>query len=165
MKLRCLWLGIAVTFCFPGTGAAQNIYASLAGTITDSSGAIIPGATVTTTNQNTELIRRTATDAHGTYILNLLPVGTYTVSVTHQGFNEKSVRNIVLQVDQHAREDIVLEIGLVQENVTVEGTAPVLQADSSAIGEVVNNQEVNELPMNGRNLNQLALITGAVSTQ
>jgi len=163
MKLRCFCITLALVFCFTAIAYSQNVYASLAGTVTDSTGAAVPGAMVTARNQNTGLTRAAATDNRGTYSLNLLPIGVYTLSVTHEGFREKSVTDIVLQVDQQAREDLSLETGAILEKVTVEGTAPVLQADSSSIGEVVNNQEVNELPMNGRNLNQLALITGAVA--
>ena len=161
MKLRLFGLA-ALAFCVAHVSYAQNVYASIAGTVTDSSGAAVPGTTVTTRNQNTGLTRKAVTDPHGTYTLNLLPVGSYSLSVSHEGFRDKTVKDIVLQVDQQAREDLTLEVGSVQEQVTVEGTTPVLQADNSTVSQVVNNQEVTDLPMNGRNLNQLALITGAV---
>lgn len=163
MKLRCFCIVLALALCAVPAGFGQNVYASLAGTITDPSGAAVPNATVTAKNQNTGFTRTATTDSRGTYALNLLPAGTYTLSATRTGFQQKSVTNIVLQVDQQAREDVTLEIGEVQAQVTVEGVAPVVQAESSTVGEVVNNQEVSELPMNGRNLNQLALITGAVT--
>jgi hypothetical protein len=162
MKLRFL-ASAALALCMAPLSYAQNVYASIAGTITDSSGAAIPGASVTSKNQNTGLTRKTVTDAHGTYTLNLLPVGTYSLSLSHEGFRDKTVKDLVLQVDQQAREDLTLEVGSVQEQVTVEGTTPVLQADNSTVSQVVNNQEVTDLPMNGRNLNQLALITGGVA--
>lgn len=162
LKPKLALLGFFMLLLLPSVASAQNVYASLAGTITDPAGAVVPGATVAAKNENTGLTRTTVTEAHGTYALNLLPAGTYTLSVTGKGFKAKSITGIVLQVNQQAREDVTLEVGTAQQQVVVQGTVPVLQTETASIGEVVNEQEINQLPMNGRNLNQLALITGAV---
>lgn len=156
-------LGVLVALAVAASGArGQNVNASLSGTITDSSGAVVAGATVTATNEGTQLSRTAVSDARGIYVLNVLPVGNYTLSVSLTGFKETVIHNIVLQVDQQARKDVTLQAGSLAQTVTVEGTAPIVQAESSSMGEVVNNQEVTELPLNGRNLDQLALISGGV---
>lgn len=156
-------LGVLVALAVAASGArGQNVNASLSGTITDSSGAVVAGATVTATNDGTQLSRTAVSDARGIYVLNVLPVGNYTLSVSLTGFKETVIHNIVLQVDQQARKDVTLQAGSLAQTVTVEGTAPIVQAESSSMGEVVNNQEVTELPLNGRNLDQLALISGGV---
>jgi hypothetical protein len=161
----CLLATALVCFCFltsPTYLSAQNIYASLAGTVHDPSGAVVSGASITATNAGTGLTRTAVSDARGAYLINVLPAGTYTIVVSLKGFKETVLRGIVLQVNQQAREDVALEVGAVDETVTVEGTLPLVQSENSSIGQVVSNQQVVELPMNGRNLNQLALITGAV---
>ncbi|HVB86018.1 MAG TPA: carboxypeptidase-like regulatory domain-containing protein [Candidatus Dormibacteraeota bacterium] len=156
-------LGVLVALAVAASGArGQNVNASLSGTITDSSGGVVAGATVTATNEGTQLSRTAVSDARGIYVLNVLPVGSYTLSVSLTGFKETVIHNIVLQVDQQARKDVTLQAGSLAQTVTVEGTAPIVQAESSSMGEVVNNQEVTELPLNGRNLDQLALISGGV---
>ncbi len=156
-------LAVLVALTIFACGArGQNVYASLSGTITDSSGAVVAGATVTATNEGTQLTRTAVSDARGAYVLNVLPVGSYTLSVSLQGFKETVIHGIVLQVDQQARKGVTLQAGSLEQKVTVQGSAPMVEAQSSSMGEVVNNQEVTELPLNGRNLNQLALITGGV---
>jgi len=156
-------LGVLVALAVAAWGTrGQNVNASLSGTVTDSSGAVVAGATVTAANEGTELSRTAVSDARGIYVLNVLPVGSYTLTVSLQGFKQAVIHGIVLQVDQQARKDITLQAGSLAQTVTVEGTAPIVQAESSSMGEVVNNQEVTELPLNGRNLDQLALISGGV---
>ena len=161
-QLQCLTVLIGLILAASSV-KAQNVYASLAGTVRDSSGAVVAGANVTATNEGTRLSRSAVSDSGGTYVINVLPVGSYTLTVSLQGFKETVIHGIVLQVDQQAREDVTMEVGSLAQSVTVESSTPLVQSDSASIGEVVNNQEVVELPMNGRNLNQLALITGAVS--
>src|SRR5579863_4516221 len=143
--------------------SAQNVYASVTGTVSDPQANPMAGVKVTATNTGTALVRTAVTDAHGVYLLNVLPVGAYNISAVIQGFKEAVINGIVLQVDQQARQNFTLEVGVVTQKITVEGGAAVLQSETSSISQVVNNQEVVELPMNGRNLNQLALITAGVS--
>jgi Carboxypeptidase regulatory-like domain len=153
-------LGLALS---ASSASAQNVYASVTGTVTDPQANAMPGVKVTATNTGTALVRTAVTDAHGDYLLNILPVGTYNISASIQGFKEAVVNGIVLQVDQQARQNFTLQVGALTQTITVEGGAAVLQTESSSISQVVNNQEVVELPMNGRNLNQLALIVAGVS--
>ena len=163
MRVRCICLGLLLSLLLPSAAFAQNVFASVQGTVTDRSGAVVSGADVTAKNDNTGLERSAKTDDRGTYSLNLLPVGNYTILIRREGFQESVISGIVLQTDEHARRDVQLEVGSVNEHVTVESTSPIVQTDNATISEVVNNEEVNELPMNGRNLNQLALITGGVT--
>lgn len=155
-----LVLGLALS---ASSTPAQNVYASVTGTVSDPQGNAMPGVKVTATNAGTGLVRSVVTDSHGVYLLNVLPVGTYNFSAAIQGFRESVISGVVLQVDQQARENFTLQIGALAQTVTVEGTAPVLQSETSSISQVVNNTEVVELPMNGRNLSQLALIVAGVS--
>ncbi len=162
-KLYCvvlIVLGLAVS---ASNASAQNVYASVTGNVSDPQGKAMVGVKVTATNAGTGLVRTAITDTHGVYLLNILPVGTYSISANIQGFREEVVTGIVLQVDQQARHDFTLQVGAQAQTVTVQGGAPVLQSETSSISQVVNNQEIVELPMNGRNLNQLALIVAGVS--
>ena len=122
----------------------------LVGTVTDPSGAAVPNATVTITNQGTNTSVRVPANDSGQYSATNLEPGMYTVSVERQGFRPTNVRDIVLQVSQTARVDFALSVGDVATAVTVEATAPVVQSDTSSIGSVVDNRQVQNLPLNGR---------------
>jgi hypothetical protein len=137
---------------------AQNIYASLTGTVTDQSGAVMPGATITALNVDTGFKRSAVSDARGDYLLLQLPIGNYTITAEGQGFRTEARAGIVLQVDQRARADFKLQVGATTETVQVTASAPLVQSETSAIGQVINNTQVIELPLNGRNFNQLPLI-------
>ncbi len=133
--------------------------ATIVGRISDPTGAVMAGAKVTARNTSTGLERSTAATESGDYELPLLPIsGVYTVSVSKDGFQTQELTGIVLQVDQRARFDIALKVGSVSERVTVQELAPIVNTESGAIGQVVGNKKIVDLPLNGRNFVQLATL-------
>jgi len=143
---------------------AQVGRAGLFGTITDSSGAPVANVKVQIINTGTNVAAMAVTNETGFYTAPSLPVGNYRVVVEHAGF-KKAVRDgIVLQVDQRAQVDIALELGSLSESITVTGDAPLVDTGTSTIGKVVENKRIQELPINGRNVLSLTLLTPAVRT-
>ena len=142
--------------------------ASIIGRVTDPSGASISGAKVVAKNTGTGLERTTFTTNSGDYEFPLLPItGAYSLEITQAGFQTEEISGITLTVDQHARFDVVLKVGAVTGKVQVTEAAPVVVTDSSSIGQVVNNKDIVDLPLNGRNYTQLAslLPNAVVQTQ
>src|SRR5581483_11748831 len=151
----CLVLGL------PLFGQVER--ASIIGTVTDSSGAAIPGVQVKVTNEATNTTSRLVTDSAGAYsAVNLIP-GSYTIRASQQGFQPQVFRNYVLQVSQRARLDITLAVGTVEQAVEVRASAPLLQTENASIGQVISSEAVNTLPLNGRNFVQLAILAPGVT--
>lgn len=143
--------------------SAQIGTAELSGTLTDSSGASVPGAKVIIVNADTAQTRETVSDQTGNYLITLIPPGKYNLSVEASGFR-KTVRNdVVLEVNQRAKVDFTMQVGEVSETVEVTAAPPLLESQSSSIGTVISQRFVNELPLNGRNFVQLAIITPGVN--
>ena len=141
---------------------AQVTTADLVGTIKDSSGAVVPGAKVVITNQGTGVSRSTTTGADGNYIFTSLPPGTYTLAAEATGFIRVERTGVQLQVNQRAQVDLALAVGR-GETVVIEGTAPLLETQSSVLGSVIQERQVQDLPLNGRNFVQLATLAPGVS--
>lgn len=133
--------------------------ATLAGTVKDPSGAVLPGATVVVHNNGTGADRSLHSDSAGQYVVPSLPPGDYNVTVTAPGFSQYLVKNYVLQVDQAATLDVPLAPAGAGETVQVEGGAPVLQAESITVGEVIDARTVQEIPLNGRHFLDLTVLT------
>ncbi len=136
--------------CAPVAVWAQAVTGTILGTVKDPSGAVVANATVTITNVNTGLVRTVATDNTGGYLAGLLPPGTYTVSAELTGFKRVTATNVELDVDQKARLDLTLEVGSVTETVNVESAVPLVSTDTSELGVVVNENQIKDLPLNGR---------------
>jgi hypothetical protein len=152
---------LALTFAFHA--AAQE--ATIVGTVTDSSGSVIPGVQITVTNNETSAIRHIVSNEAGQYTVPSLVIGKYSVKAEASGFKAAQQNDIVLNVGAVARIDIQLQVGESKESVTVEAVATRVQADSGEVSEVVTGQQVTQLAMNGRNLVGLAeLIPGVSST-
>jgi carboxypeptidase family protein len=132
---------------------------SLSGTVQDRSGAVLPGAAVTATSQETGIARNTETDETGHYLLTLVPIGTYTLQVTAQGFQTVEQKDILLQVDQSREVDFTLVPATVQQTVEVSATAVAVETNNASLGQVITSQQVAELPLNGRDFVQLASLT------
>ncbi|HKX33512.1 MAG TPA: carboxypeptidase regulatory-like domain-containing protein, partial [Blastocatellia bacterium] len=143
--------------------SAQTVTGRIAGTVTDASDAALPGVTVKITHTGTDLVRTVATDANGFYVATSLPVGTYTVSIEHQGFKKIAKTGYDLIADGRLTVDFRLETGAVTDAVEV--TAQVGETVNSTSGEVarvIDSKQVQELALNGRNYMQLTtLIPGA----
>jgi Carboxypeptidase regulatory-like domain/TonB-dependent Receptor Plug Domain len=142
--------------------AAQYTTASLGGSITDPSGAVVAGATVTVQNTGTGLSYTVESGSTGDYLFPALPVGTYELTVTKSGFQTYVQGGIVLTVNQAATQPVTLKVGVVTERVVVKGTAPLVTTRSATIGQLVSQQNVVNLPLNGREAQSLVfLIPGA----
>lgn len=141
----------------------QVASAELSGTVLDSSGAAVASAAVTATNLATNLARTATSDSTGKYIITLLPPGDYSLSVEAPGFRKLVQSGITLQINQQAHVDLTMQLGQVSETVEVTGQAPLLETESSSLGTVVNQQLVNQLPLNGRNFIQLATLSPGVN--
>ena len=137
---------------------------SILGTIRDANGSVVSGATVTALHIETNLSRSVVTDNNGDYIIASLPIGAYKITAALQGFKQAVIPEIVLQLDQKARIDINLEVGDITNQVTVAGMAPLVETESSSVGQVVDNQKIVDLPLNGRDFTQLAALTPGVLT-
>ncbi len=151
---------------FISIGRAQTTAASLTGTIRDASGSVVPGATVTIINEATAAVVWTGTsDQSGNYLAPSVPVGTYDVTVSLQGFKTVSTRGVRLEVGQRARLDSTLAVGGLDETVTVIGEkAARLETEDSAIGLVISPSQVQGLPLPGRNVLNLLTLAGGVSS-
>ena len=141
--------------------SAQLATAELNGRVTDSSGAVLPGATVTATQTGTGLERTVVTDETGSYLLSNLPVGPYRLEVSLQGFRSYVQTGLVLTVGATPTVNAALELGSLEETVTVEAAAPIVDVRSAGISNVVENEEILALPLNGRNPVDLVVMVGA----
>ena len=159
---RWVGVGVVVLFvCWPGEAGAQ-VSAALTGIVTDASGAAIPAANVTATSIETAAVRTTRTDSIGRYQLLELAVGRYQVTVSKDGFQTTVRDGIRLAVGQTAILDLALQVGAVQEQVTVTGDlSPVSTGTTDASGEVAEDQ-IKNLPLNGRSYDLLTLLNPGV---
>jgi hypothetical protein len=138
----------AVLFLSPGAASAQALYGSVTGVISDTSGAAVPGATVTITNTETGLELSTITDAVGAYTVRNVPGGTYTLKASLQGFKEFVQTNIPVVVGGIVRINGKLEIGALTESVTVTSEAALLKTDKADVSVDLRPEEVTNLPLN-----------------
>ena len=156
-------LCLVVALLLPVALAAQAVTGTILGVITDSTGAVMPGATVTLTNTGTGLVRAVTTDANGEYTAPSLPTGKYTVKAELSGFKTVTVPDVALGVDQHFRLNLKLEVGAVEESVTVTGASPLIQTSTSELGTTVSEEQIKTLPLNGRNfVNLTRTVPGVV---
>jgi hypothetical protein len=145
---------------------AQSTYGALTGTVVDPSGAAVVGATVTLTNIGTEQKQTQPTGDTGLYTFVNLHPGQYRLAVDKTGFKSVSRENIVILVQQTTRMDISLVVGEGKaETITVSSDAPLLQADTSSLGQVVETRNADELPLNGRNVFSLVEVAPSVVMQ
>ena len=133
--------------------------AEITGTVTDTTGGLISGATVAVTNNSTNTQRSLETNSSGIYNAPALPPGNYSVRVSKPGFRAEIRNSIELQVDQVARLDFALQVGNVSETLEVNAAVPVLDTETATVGTVVETRRIEELPLNGRNYLQLASLT------
>lgn len=146
------------------TGSAQVDTGSIVGQVTDSTGAVIPNVEITLSNQNTNLTQTTKTDNAGEYTFSLVRIGTYTISAQIQGFRTAQRSDVRVQIQQQLSIPFVLSAGSVHETVVVSAGAPLLQTQNASVGQVINQQQINQLPLNGRNYLFLAQLAPGVTT-
>ena len=142
---------------------AQVERASILGNAIDKSGAVVPNVQVTVTNEATNTSLHVITDQAGAYtVLNLIP-GKYTIEASAPSFKPLRYRGVELQIGQQARLDFGMEVGAIEQTVEVTGAAQLLQTESAAVGQVIANNAVASLPLNGRNFVQLAILAPGVT--
>ncbi|HEX7314050.1 MAG TPA: TonB-dependent receptor [Pyrinomonadaceae bacterium] len=159
----CLMFALALV---PSKVSAQTIVGRISGTITDASGAVVPGASVTVTNAATNSARTAVADADGFYTVTNLPVGTYVVTAESQGFKRAEQRGVALTADARLTVDMALEPGQVTETVQVStALGETVNNTSGEVARVIDSQQVQNLALNGRNYIQLlTLIPGVAQT-
>jgi Carboxypeptidase regulatory-like domain len=165
MAKKALLTGLSVLLAFATAGPlwAQST-ASLQGTVTDAQGAVVPGASVTASNQATGVLRSALTDSAGYYQMAALPVGTYQVEARLTGFQPRVLKGIALEVARTAVVNVQLSVSTVSEVVAVTAEAPSIDTATTSVGQVINQRTVQDIPLNGRHFVDLGLlIPGSVA--
>jgi hypothetical protein len=155
-------VALVVSLLIPAAAAAQFDTAAVLGTVRDPQGGVVPGVTMTLTNVNTGITQTAITDSDGTYQFPNVRIGTYTIKAELQGFSAAVAENINVTVNARLRVDLDLRVGSVDENIVVTGTTPVLESESSDRGQVIGREQIVNLPLNGRNYADLALLAPGV---
>ena len=161
-----VWLALSIVFGFGTAGqrsAAQSTTADILGTVTDSTGAILPGAKVMVTALATGEKRDATANAAGDFVFNNLIPGRYKVEVTASGFKNFVVPDLLAAAGDRARVDTQMIAGAVSETVEVRAATPLLQTDSSTVATTLTEKSVQDLPLNGRNFVQLAQMTAGAN--
>lgn len=161
-KLLQIFALSLITVAFVVSAAAQAFKATVVGQVVDSAGAAVPNATVTITQPATNQTQTVTSDGEGNFTISQLDPGSYTLRIEAVNFKVLEQTNLVLETNQSARLNLMLETGSVQETVTVEAEAPVINTETSSKGEVITPRQVQDLPLNGRNFTDLALLTPGV---
>ena len=143
---------------------AQTTTAAFLGSITDSSGAVLPGAQVTASNVETGLKRITVSNEEGRFLLSELPPGSYELTVSLPSFETLVRKGLTLTVGQQASLTLSMKVGGVGEQVVVTGDAPIVETSQSSVSGVVEEKRITELPLNGRDFTQLALVEPAADS-
>jgi Carboxypeptidase regulatory-like domain/TonB dependent receptor-like, beta-barrel len=141
---------------------AQSTTQSIQGLVTDSTGGVVPGATVILTNTGTGVARTVQTNETGNYGFPSVQVGNYEIKVEMQGFKGETVKGIRVETAAQVRQDIRLEIGQVSETVEISAAAVTLNTENATVGGVIENKRIIDLPLNGRNMVQLAVLVPGV---
>lgn len=159
----CLSIALVVTTSLSLHG--QSTFGTVDGSVVDSSGAVVPGAQVTLTNTGTQEKRVQSTGNEGLYqFVNVVP-GTYRLDVEKAGFKHFTRNDVTVEVQQDTHINATLPVGQVTETVEVTAETPLLQAETSSLGQVVEERKANELPLNGRNIFNLITISPAAVAQ
>src|ERR1051326_2501871 len=147
----------------PPTWAQAVAVAEVSGMVTDPTGLALPGAEVNMTEIDKQLARSTLTDAGGHYVLTNLPVGPYKLEVKSTGFKNYSQSGIVLQANNNIQINVTMQIGSITESVEVMATSSMVETKENSISVSIDQQRINELPLNGRQATQLIISLGAAS--
>jgi hypothetical protein len=162
MRARvCLAVLVCLLLTLPVV--AQKFTGTIRGAVTDASGAVVPNAEVTITNEGTSDTRTVTTNDQGEYVVLEMPAGMYTVSVKKSGFKQAINRGVELHVASTVVSNAMLQVGNVSEEVTVEANAVQVETSTGAVGNVIEGNSVRELPLNGRSFTQLTQLMPGVS--
>jgi hypothetical protein len=144
--------------------AAQVDEGSIAGTVTDDTGAVVPNANVTVTNTDIGLTLTGMTNSSGEFTFSPVRIGHYSVTVSSKGFQKTTQQNLTVNIAEHLQVPITLKTGEISETVEVTTAPPTLQSDESSVGQVVTEKTINDLPLNGRNFTFLAQLGAGTQT-
>ena len=163
--MKCLLVIVAVCLLSPGSmlNGQESAVAGIVGAVKDASGSSVAGANVTVTNTGTGAERRTVSDDSGDFSVPNLQPATYTIRVEKPGFQAAVVAPFDLRVGLVLRQTVTLAVGAVSEAVTVQAEAPLMQTETGTVGQVIDQKRIVDLPLNGRNLVQLAALSAGVS--
>ena len=160
--MSCLVLGLVAAVLSGEVASAQQATALLSGAVKDASGAVIVGAKVILKNSQTNVERTTASAKDGDYVFNLVPIGSYELTVEQAGFDTYVRKGITLEINQNARLDVALRIGKTSQVVEVTGDVTQVDTVSATLGKVENTQRIDDLPLAARDTMQLGLLQAGV---
>jgi hypothetical protein len=160
---RAWWLVCLCLLLMSGGASAQVDQGAITGTVTDNTGAIVPGAQVTLTATDTGFTLQQKSNGSGNYTFSPIKIGNYSVSASAPGFQTTSRQNVHVDVQQRLQVSLALTPGQVSQTVTVTGAVALLQTQSSAVGQVVDTKTINDTPLNGRNWVYIAQLTAGVA--
>ena len=163
-RLLSLLFMLGALFAVPSIHAQVNT-STISGAVSDESGSGVPNAKVTATVSATGQQREAVTNAVGEFVLPQLPPGGYRIAVTASGFQTGVVESLTLNIAERATINVVLKLGQVSEQVTVEATAPLLEQETASLGQVITRKAINDLPLNGRNYLTLGSLSPGVIPQ
>ncbi len=161
--LAVLWMALAMALVVLSPRAWAQDNATLDGTVADASGAVVPNASVSMTNNGTGVVRETTTNSVGAYHFGNLGAGTYTLTTTAGGFQKYTKTGLVVNVAGHVEANVALQIGNASQTVTVQADALQVQTETSEISTLISGEQVRQLATNGRNVVQLAALGLGVS--
>ncbi len=152
----------SLVFLYTQVTWGQGTTGTISGTVKDSSGAVLPGASVAIVNEETDLSRSVQTDGAGRYTAPSLPLGHYRVTARQEGFRSEVRQGIEITVGREAVVSFELQVGSVSQQIEVAGEAPLVESTSSTVGALVDDRTIRELPLNGRSYDQLAVLQPGV---
>src|SRR5262245_36801154 len=158
--VMALWSGVLL-IGFTCPSAWGQATAQISGTVRDQTGAVLPGVEITATNAETAIARTTVSNETGSFALPNLITGPYRLEVALPGFRTYVQTGIVLQVNSSPVINVVLEVGQVSEQVEVQANAALVETRSVGVGQVIENERILELPLNGRQVTDLITLAGA----
>ncbi|HTS36885.1 MAG TPA: TonB-dependent receptor [Candidatus Solibacter sp.] len=159
------FVGVLVISVLAGSALAQTVTGSITGQISDPSGAVVQGATVTAENVATSVKTTAKTNSAGVYTIRFLPIGTYQLTIEAKGFSTSNISPFQLEIDQTAKIDETLKIGSSETMVVQAEAHPILNTTDSTLGNTLSTNEIQNVPLNGRNFSALTLLQpGAVDT-
>ena len=142
--------GAAVGFLYRPAAFAQSFTGQIVGSVDDQTGAVLPGVSITIINVDTNATREILTNETGNYTVTALPAANYRVEAQFPGFATQIRTGVVLQVNQTARLDFEMAVGDVATTIDVIGTAPLVETDTASLGQVIDRDKIDDLPLNGR---------------